>query len=46
MVQSGMSCGLAPVRQFAKRLEGYFEGISTSAVYRLNADVLEGMNNK
>jgi transposase len=41
-----MSCGLAPVRLFAKRLEGYLEGIIASAAYRLNTSVLEGMNNK
>lgn len=41
-----MNSGLAPVRQFAKRLTGYVEGIIASATYRLNTSVLEGMNNK
>jgi len=41
-----MSSGLAPVQQFARRLTGYVEGIISSARYRMNTSVLEGMNNK
>lgn len=41
-----LSSGLAPVQQFARRLEGYIEGIIASATYHMSTSVLEGMNNK
>lgn len=41
-----MSSDLAPLQQFARRLAGYVDGIISSALYRLNTSVLEGMNNK
>ena len=41
-----MSSGIQSAIQFAKRLKRYLDGITASAVYRLNTSVLEGMNNK
>jgi transposase len=41
-----MESGLKPVVTFAKRLSAYVEGITASALYRLNTSVLEGMNNR
>jgi transposase len=41
-----MDSGIAPVIQFAGRLKGYADGINTSASFRLNTSVLEGINNK
>ncbi|MGB1092634.1 MAG: transposase [Oceanobacter sp.] len=41
-----MSSGIQSPTQFAKRLERYLDGITASAVHRLNTRVLEGMNNK
>lgn len=41
-----LSSGIPSAIQFAKRLKGYLGGITSSAVYRLNTSVLEGMNNK
>ena len=38
--------GLAPLIRFARRLKPYAEGIISSATYRLNTSVLEGMNNR
>ncbi len=38
--------GLAPLIRFAPRLKPYAEGIISSAIYRLNTSVLEGMNNR
>jgi transposase len=32
--------------RFARRLKPYAEGIISSATYRLNTSVLEGMNNR
>lgn len=37
---------LKPVMAFAKRLRGYLHGIVSSARYRINTSVLEGMNNR
>lgn len=37
---------LAPLITFAKRLAPYIEGVVSSAIYRLNTSVLEGMNNR
>ncbi|MGM0786073.1 MAG: transposase, partial [Pseudomonadota bacterium] len=34
------------LKQFAKRLAPYREGILSSARHRLNTSVLEGMNNR
>lgn len=45
-INLAISSGLAPVQQFARRLQAYVEGIIASAVYRMNSSVLEGMNNK
>ena len=41
-----MSSDLAPLQQYARRLAGYVDGIISSALYRMNTSVLEGMNNK
>jgi len=38
--------GLAPLVAFAKRMTPYLDGITASALYRLNSSVLEGMNNR
>ena len=38
--------GLQPLQAFAKRLKAYVEGIVSSARFRLNTSVLEGMNNR
>lgn len=38
--------GIHALQLFAKRLSNYLEGIVSSATYRLNTSVLEGMNNK
>lgn len=38
--------GIHSLQLFAKRLGNYLEGIVSSATYRLNTSVLEGMNNK
>lgn len=38
--------GIDALQTFAKRLSKYLEGIVSSAIYRLNTSVLEGMNNK
>lgn len=38
--------GIKALQVFAKRLSNYLEGIVSSASYRLNTSVLEGMNNK
>lgn len=38
--------GIDALQLFAKRLSNYLEGIVSSATYRLNTSVLEGMNNK
>ena len=38
--------GLAPLIRFARLLKPYAEGIISSATYRLNTSVLEGMNNR
>ncbi|MBA6421859.1 transposase, partial [Pseudomonas sp. 5Ae-yellow] len=40
------SSDLAPLQQYARRLAGYVDGIISSALYRMNTSVLEGMNNK
>lgn len=41
-----MDSDLKPVQIFAKRLKNYVEGIVSSARYRLNTSILEGMNNR
>ncbi|MGB1062349.1 MAG: ISL3 family transposase [Ketobacter sp.] len=41
-----MSSGIQLAMQFAKRLKRNLDGITASAVHRLNTPVLEGMNNK
>jgi transposase len=41
-----MESGIRPLMTFARRLSGYVEGITASALYRLNTSVLEGMNNR
>jgi len=38
--------GLQPLQAFARRLKAYVEGIVSSARFRLNTSVLEGMNNR
>lgn len=38
--------GLQPLQAFARRLNTYVEGIVSSARFRLNTSVLEGMNNR
>lgn len=38
--------GIHALQLFARRLGNYLEGIVSSASYRLNTSVLEGMNNK
>lgn len=38
--------GIHALQLFARRLSNYLEGIVSSAHYRLNTSVLEGMNNK
>lgn len=38
--------GIYALQLFARRLGNYLEGIVSSASYRLNTSVLEGMNNK
>lgn len=37
---------IKPLHDFARRLKPYLHGIVSSAKYRLNTSVLEGMNNK
>jgi transposase len=41
-----MESGLKPLITFARRLKPYLEGIITSARFRLQTSVLEGMNNR
>lgn len=38
--------GLKPLITFARRLSGYLEGITASALHHINTSVLEGMNNR
>lgn len=38
--------GIEALVHFARKLEPYREGIVSSARYRLNTSVLEGMNNR
>jgi len=44
--QMAIDSGLAPLMAFARRLRPYLEGILSSALYRMNTSVLEGMNNR
>ena len=44
--QMAIDSQLAPAIQFAKRLKKYLRGILASAIYQMNASILEGVNNK
>ena len=41
-----MESGLKPLIRFARNLEAYIDGIVSSAAWRLNTSVLEGINNR
>ena len=44
--EQAMESAVEPLIRFAKRLKPYLDGIVSSATYRLNTSVLEGINNR
>jgi transposase len=44
--EQAMESAVEPLIRFAKRLKPYLDGIISSAIYRLNTSVLEGINNR
>ena len=44
--RQAMASGVAPLIRFARLLKPYAHGLISSATYRLNTSVLEGMNNR
>lgn len=41
-----VASGIDPLARFARKLQPYIDGIVTSATWRLNTSVLEGINNR